>query len=131
MRYKKRGSYFAHAPSFNPPTAENFRLTIIVKSTQESSPASRDERSKRCLRQRRVVLFMIVVFDWARAFLSLLRGQVATCLSKGDFPAYLGICYRKKEEESNDFPNSVRKKNQFVRAGAEKQSTEWVPVVHK
>ncbi|GJR01979.1 ribonuclease H-like domain-containing protein [Tanacetum coccineum] len=70
---------------------------------------------------------MIVVFDWARAFLSLLRGQVATCLSKGDFPAYLGICYRKKEEESNDFPNSVRKKNQFVRAGAEKQSTEWVP----
>lgn len=40
-------------------------------------------------------------------------------------------CYRKKEEESNDFPNSVRKKNQFVRAGAEKQSTEWVPVVHK
>jgi hypothetical protein len=64
---------------------------------------------------------MIVVFDWARAFLSLLRGQVATCLSKGDFPAYLGICYRKKEEESNDFPNSVRKKNQFVRAGAEKQ----------
>ncbi|GJR94736.1 hypothetical protein Tco_0266910 [Tanacetum coccineum] len=77
------------------------------------------------------VLFMIVVFDWARAFLSLLRGQVATCLSKGDFPAYLGICYRKKEEESNDFPNSVRKKNQFVRAGAEKQSTEWVPVVHK
>jgi len=54
---------------------------------------------------------MIVVFDWARAFLSLLRGQVATCLSKGDFPAYLGICYRKKEEESNDFPNSVRKKS--------------------
>ncbi|GJV81676.1 hypothetical protein Tco_1517546 [Tanacetum coccineum] len=80
---------------------------------------------------RWLVLFMIVVFDWARAFLSLLRGQVATCLSKGDFPAYLGICYRKKEEESNDFPNSVRKKNQFVRAGAEKQSTEWVPVVHK
>lgn len=74
---------------------------------------------------------MIVVFDWARAFLSLLRGQVSTCLSKGDFPAYLGICYRKKEEESNDFPNSVRKKNLFVRAGAEKQSTEWVPVVHK
>jgi len=74
---------------------------------------------------------MIVVFDWAGAFLSLLRGQVATCLSKWDLPAYLGICYRKKEEESNDFPNSVRKKNQFVRAGAEKQSTEWVPVVHK
>nr|GFB42758.1 hypothetical protein [Tanacetum cinerariifolium] len=69
--------------------------------------------------------------DWARAFLSLLRGQVATCLSKGDFPAYLSICYRKKEEESNDFPNFVRKKNQFVRAGAKKQSTEWVPVVHK
>ncbi|GKC22202.1 NADH dehydrogenase subunit 9, partial [Tanacetum coccineum] len=65
------------------------------------------------------------------AFMSLLRGQVATCLSKGDFPAYLGICYRKKEEESNDFPNFVRKKNQFVRAGAEKQSTKWVPVVHK
>lgn len=73
---------------------------------------------------------MIVVFDWARAFLSLLRGQVATCLSKGGFPS-LSRCYRKKEEESNDFPNSVRKKNQFVRAGAEKQSTEWVPVVHK
>ncbi|KAI3681472.1 hypothetical protein L6452_36269 [Arctium lappa] len=35
------------------------------------------------------------------------------------------------KEESNDFPNSVRKKNQFVRVGAEKQSTEWVPVVHK
>nr|GFA32777.1 NADH dehydrogenase subunit 9, mitochondrial [Tanacetum cinerariifolium] len=52
-----------------------------------------------------------MVFDWARAFLSLLRGQVATCLSKGDFLAYLGICYQKKEEESNDFPNSVRKKN--------------------
>ncbi|GJZ25761.1 hypothetical protein Tco_0570014 [Tanacetum coccineum] len=59
------------------------------------------------------------------------RGQVATCLSKGDFPAYLGICYRKKEEEYNDFPNPVRKKNQFVRAGAEKQLTEWVSAVHK
>ncbi|GJT11234.1 NADH dehydrogenase subunit 9 [Tanacetum coccineum] len=62
-----------------------------------------------------------------RVFLFLLRGQVATCLSKGDFPTYLGICYRKKEEASNNFPNPVRKKNQFVRAGAEKKSTEWVP----
>ncbi|KAI3664426.1 hypothetical protein L1987_87155 [Smallanthus sonchifolius] len=91
------------------------------KKTEKSSPHW--ER-----KEKTAVLFMIVVFDWARAFLSLLRGQVATCLSKGDFPAYLGICYRKKEEESNDFPNSVRKKNQFVRAGAEKQSTEWVPL---
>lgn len=40
---------------------------------------------------------MIVVFDWARAFLSLLRGQVATCLSKGDFPAYLDVTERRKK----------------------------------
>ena len=41
---------------------------------------------------------MIVVFDFARAFLSLLRGKVATCLSKGDFPVR---CMFPKEGNKN------------------------------
>lgn len=33
--------------------------------------------------------------------MSLLKDQVATSISKGDFSGYLGISYQKKEEESN------------------------------